>query len=82
MPPFELRRRASIQFLSLLALAAPFPGAAQDSKPIEWIVGYVATRLFLEDGDYIVLRGFCEREGARRIDFGDCCGTVLARAQR
>lgn len=35
------------------------------------------TRTFLEDGDSIVLRGYCERKGARRIGFGECRGTVL-----
>ena len=35
------------------------------------------TRTFLQDGDTVVLRGFCEHEGARRIGFGDCRGTVL-----
>jgi fumarylacetoacetase len=36
------------------------------------------TRTFLEDGDTIILRGWCERAGARRIGFGECAGTVLA----
>jgi fumarylacetoacetase len=35
------------------------------------------TRTFLEDGDEITLRGWCEREGARRIGFGECRGTVM-----
>ncbi|CAD5375186.1 Fumarylacetoacetase [Rubrivivax sp. A210] len=35
-------------------------------------------RLFLEDGDTVVLRGVCQRAGARRIGFGSCHGTVLA----
>ncbi|MEO8278358.1 MAG: fumarylacetoacetase [Ideonella sp.] len=35
------------------------------------------TRRFLEDGDTLILRGHCERPGARRIGFGDCAGTVL-----
>ncbi|MGH9327869.1 MAG: fumarylacetoacetase [Terriglobia bacterium] len=34
-------------------------------------------RQFLEDGDEVVLRGFCQREGFRRIGFGDCRGQVL-----
>jgi fumarylacetoacetase len=34
-------------------------------------------RGFLEDGDTVILRGWCEREGARRIGFGECRGTVL-----
>lgn len=36
------------------------------------------TRTFLQDGDSVILRGRCERPGARRIGFGDCRGTVLA----
>jgi fumarylacetoacetase len=35
------------------------------------------TRAFLEDGDTVVLRGYCGREGFRRIGFGECTGTVL-----
>ena len=44
-------------------------------KPIELSSG--ETRTFLEDGDTIILRGYCMREGARRIGFGECRGTVL-----
>ena len=35
-------------------------------------------RSFLQDGDTLVLRAFCQRPGAARIGFGDCTGTVLA----
>jgi fumarylacetoacetase len=34
-------------------------------------------RKFLEDGDEVTLRGFCDREGFRRIGLGSCSGTVL-----
>jgi fumarylacetoacetase len=34
-------------------------------------------RLFLEDGDAVIMRGWCERPGAVRIGFGECIGTVL-----
>jgi fumarylacetoacetase len=34
------------------------------------------SRSFLEDGDTVVLRGYCERAGYRRIGFGDCTGTI------
>ena len=34
-------------------------------------------RTFLEDGDAVVLRGWCEKAGAARIGFGECWGTVL-----
>ncbi|MBA3889727.1 MAG: fumarylacetoacetase [Gemmatimonadaceae bacterium] len=36
------------------------------------------TRRFLEDGDEVVLRGYCERPGARRIGFGECRGIVTS----
>jgi fumarylacetoacetase len=35
------------------------------------------TRSFLQDGDSVLLRAYCERDGARRIGFGECEGTVL-----
>ncbi len=35
------------------------------------------TRRFLEDGDEIIMKGFCERAGFRRIGFGECRGVVL-----
>ncbi len=35
-------------------------------------------RTFLEDGDEVILHGYCERAGAARIGFGECSGIVLA----
>jgi len=35
------------------------------------------TRRFLEDGDEVVMRGFCERPGVTRIGLGECRATVL-----
>lgn len=35
------------------------------------------TRTFLEDGDAVILRGWCEKPGAARIGFGECRGEVL-----
>lgn len=34
-------------------------------------------RKFLEDGDEVILRGYCEREGSARIGFGECRGRVI-----
>ena len=39
------------------------------------------TRRFLEDGDKVMLRGYCQRAGSRRIGFGACAGTVLPALQ-
>ena len=36
------------------------------------------TRVFLEDGDEVILTGFAEREGLSRIGLGECRGRVLA----
>jgi fumarylacetoacetase len=44
-------------------------------EPIELPGG--ETRRFLEDYDEIIMRGYCEREGFRRIGFGECRGIVL-----
>jgi len=35
------------------------------------------TRVFLEDGDTLILRAFCERPGFARVGLGECAGTVL-----
>ena len=35
------------------------------------------TRTFLEDGDTVVLRGWCERDGLPRIGLGACVGMVV-----
>ena len=34
-------------------------------------------RKFLEDGDEVILQGFCERDGFRRIGLGSCSGVIL-----
>jgi fumarylacetoacetase len=35
------------------------------------------TRTFLEDGDEVILRGYCSRPGLPRIGFGTCTGRIL-----
>ena len=45
-------------------------------QPIELASG--ETRSFLEDGDEITLRAWCEAEGKPRIGFGECVGRVAA----
>ncbi len=46
------------------------------AEPVELPSG--ETRKFLEDGDEIIMKGFCEREGFRRIGFGECRGKIMA----
>ena len=48
------------------------------SKPLELPTG--ERRAFLEDGDEVIIRGYCEREGYRRIGFGECQGVILSTA--
>jgi fumarylacetoacetase len=36
------------------------------------------SRAFLEDGDEVTLRAWCEAEGAVRIGFGECVGRVVS----
>jgi fumarylacetoacetase len=37
-------------------------------------------RRFLEDGDEVILRGWCERPGFRKIGLGECRGLILPAA--
>ncbi len=43
--------------------------------PIELPTG--EKRTFLADGDTVIMKAYCEREGFRRIGFGECRGTIL-----
>jgi len=35
------------------------------------------TRTYLQDGDEVIMRGWCEKRGARRISLGECRGRVV-----
>jgi fumarylacetoacetase len=48
------------------------------SQPIR--IGPEEYRTFLEDGDTVIFRGWCERPGAVRIGFGEVQGRVLPAA--
>ncbi|GAB4554442.1 MAG: fumarylacetoacetase [Phycisphaerales bacterium] len=56
-------------------LEMTWEGPGKDRRPIELPTG--ETRTFLQDHDEVILRGWCEREGYRRIGFGSCSGVVL-----
>ena len=45
------------------------------AEPID--LGNGETRSFLQDGDEVIFRGWCEAEGFARIGFGECRGMVL-----
>ncbi|MES2786087.1 MAG: fumarylacetoacetase [Pseudomonadota bacterium] len=61
------------------------PGAGEAAALIEITTGGKnpislpggESRTWLEDGDSVTLRGWCEKPGAARIGFGECAGTVL-----
>jgi len=46
------------------------------SEPLALPTG--ESRRFLEDGDEVIMRAWCERDGRRRIGFGECRGIVSA----
>jgi fumarylacetoacetase len=53
--------------------------ARRGASPLSLHNGEVRT--FLEDGDEVILRGFCEKIGFPRISLGECRGTILSSAQ-
>jgi fumarylacetoacetase len=55
-------------------LELTWDGPGKPRRPIELPTG--EKRTFLADGDRVIFRGCCEREGFRRIGFGECEGTV------
>jgi fumarylacetoacetase len=70
-----------------LLASGTISGAAQDSagclleltkggaEPIRLPTG--EERQFLEDGDEVILRAWCEKQGRKRIGLGECRGIVL-----
>jgi fumarylacetoacetase len=44
-------------------------------RPLELASG--ETRSFLEDGDEVTLKAWCEADGAMRIGLGECVGRVV-----
>jgi fumarylacetoacetase len=52
--------------------------AWRGTKPITLPTG--EKRRFLEDGDEVLMRGWCVRPGYRRIGFGECRGVVMPAA--
>jgi fumarylacetoacetase len=51
----------------------PVPGTQR--TPIQLPTG--EERKFLADGDEVIITGFCENEGYRRIGLGTCAGKIL-----
>jgi fumarylacetoacetase len=51
---------------------------ARGMKPLKLPKG--ETHAFLTDGDEVVLRGYAERDGVRRVGLGECRGIILPAA--
>lgn len=62
-------------------ISGPSPGSYGSLLELSWngrkalVLPDGTERIFLEDGDTIILRGFAEHNG-RRIGFGECSGTI------
>lgn len=56
-------------------LELTWDGTGKPRRPISLPTG--ESRTFLADGDELSLRAFCERDGFRRIGFGECKGIIL-----
>jgi fumarylacetoacetase len=70
-------------FLATGTISGPTPGSQgclleitqRGTQPIHLPNG--ESRTFLEDGDEVILRGTCQRDGSPTITFGECRGTIL-----
>jgi fumarylacetoacetase len=51
----------------------------QGARPIELPTG--EQRIFLADGDDVIMRAFCERPGYARVGFGECAGVITPARQ-
>jgi fumarylacetoacetase len=51
---------------------------AGGKSPVTLLTGEM--RSFIEDGDTVIMRAWCERPGYPRIGFGACAGTVVPAA--
>lgn len=64
-------------------ISGPSPGSFGSMLELSWNgqrplhLGNGAERKFIEDGDTVVMRGHCEKNGVR-IGFGECKGKILS----
>lgn len=49
--------------------------AWRGESPIELPTG--EKRSFIEDGDEVIIKAYCEKDGVRRIGFGECTGIII-----
>jgi hypothetical protein len=77
-PPGDLLASGTISGPSRESLGCLLELTRRGAEPLALPGG--EARGFLEDGDELTLRAYCERGGAVRIGFGECRGTVLPAA--
>ncbi len=75
LQPGDLLGTGTVSGASRDSLGCLLEITKRGAEPLELPNG--ETRKFLKDGDEVIFRGFCEREGHPRIGFGECRGIVL-----
>ncbi|MEG0920213.1 MAG: fumarylacetoacetase [Comamonas sp.] len=75
LQPGDLLGTGTLSGPSLEQAAALIELTTGGKNPIQLPNG--ESRTWLEDGDSVVLRGWCEKPGAARVGFGECEGTLL-----
>src|SRR5277367_2331488 len=76
--PGDLLASGTVSGAEITARGCLLELTERGKNPIKLPTG--ESRRFLEDGDEVILRAFCEREGFRRIGLGSCTGAILPAA--
>lgn len=74
MQPGDLVASGTVSGATKESLGCLIELTGRGAEPINLPTG--EARRFLQDGDEVIFRGHCEREGFRRIGFGECRGIV------
>jgi fumarylacetoacetase len=74
MQPGDLLASGTVSGATKESMGCLIELTGRGAEPINLPTG--ETRRFLQDGDEVIFRGYCEREGFRRIGFGECRGIV------
>jgi fumarylacetoacetase len=75
LQPGDLMGTGTVSGASRDSLGCLLEIARRGTEPLQLPNGEM--RKFLEDGDEVIFRGYCEHEGFERIGFGECRGIVL-----
>ena len=74
MQPGDLLASGTVSGATKESMGCLIELTGRGAEPINLPTG--EARRFLQDGDEVIFRGYCEREGFRRIGFGECRGIV------